>query len=164
MSSGRTVTAARLVLLAILASVLSASSCSWAFSSNPDGDPPPDGGGTIIIIEDATFGGWDLATVLSGRPGVLSVTRGWNGGALPFLGPDWVGWTGHSSAVSVRFDAARVPFAELVAAARAGRAGKASMTVWAHSDSQRAQALSVFPADSLPRLRLRDAGPFTAAR
>jgi hypothetical protein len=164
MSPARSVTAARFVLLAVLACLLSASSCTWSFHSDGNGedDPPPDGG-TVIIVETATFGGWDLAPALSGRPGVLSVSRGWNGGALPFFGAEWAGWTGHARVVRVRFDTAAVPFAELVTAARAARASSPRVTVYAHSDQQRADARSIFPAESLPRLRLRGAGAFTPA-
>jgi hypothetical protein len=165
MLSARPAPVLRLALLLLLAGVLAGSSCVWKFSSgsgdDDDRDPDDDGGG-IIIIEDATFGGWDLARALAGRPGVLAVKRGWTGGSLPFLGAGWTSWTGHVRAVRVRFDASVTPFEELVRVARVERADAPRLTVYAHDDGQEQAARSVFPADSLPRLRLRSAGRFIA--
>jgi hypothetical protein len=153
--------ALRLPLLLVLASVLSGSSCTWKFHSGDD-DHQQDGGGTVVV-ETATFGGWDLATVLGARSGVLSVTSGWNGSLLPFLGEPLVGWTGHAHVSRVRFDPARVSFAELVGAVRAVRHASLRMSVYAHSPAQEHDAAQQFPPDSLPRLRLRTAGSFVPA-
>ena len=153
-------TAARAALLLLLASVLSGSSCSWAFTTG-DNANDGEGGGTVVVSENATFGGWDLGPVLSPLPGVLSVRPGWGGSSLPFFGEGLVSWTGHRHVTQVRFDPALTSFAEVVRAVRAARAGNRSMTVYASSPEQRVAAANEFPADSLPRLRLRTASPFT---
>lgn len=152
--------AAHVALLLLLASVLSGSSCSWAFTT---GDHANDGqgGGEVVVVENATFGGWDVGPALSGRPGVVSVQPGWDGGSLPFLGEMFVFWTGHRRVTQVRFDPAHTSFAEVLRAARAAEATSLSLTVYAHSTAQRVAAANEFPADSLPRLRLRNAGTFT---
>ena len=152
-------TAARATLLLLLAGVLSGSSCTWAFST---GDSANDGqgGGEVVVVQNATFGGWDLGPALSGRPGVVSVQDGWNGGALPFVGEMFAPYTGHLRATRVRFDPARISFAELVQAVRAERHAFRRMTVFMHSPEQGQAAAKEFPADSLPRLRLRTAGSF----
>ena len=72
-------TAARAALLLLLASVLSGSSCSWAFTTG-DNANNGQGGGEVVVVQNATFGGWDLGPVLSTRPGVVSVRSGWDGG------------------------------------------------------------------------------------
>ncbi len=164
MSSARAVTAVRLSLLFSLAVLLSGGSCSWKFESDHDDDDDRDKGGTIIVVEEATFGGWDVAPRLRDRPGVVSATGGWNGGALPFLGAEWAGWTGHRRVTRVSFDPAAGSFEDLLAAVRAERADEPRVTVYAHTDAQRQSARTAFPAESLPRLRLRTAGDFTPAR
>jgi len=152
-------TAARAALLLVLASVLSGSSCTWAFQT---GDSANDGqgGGTVVVSENATFGGWDLRPVLSPLPGVVSVRAGWGGSSLPFFGETLVPWTGHRRVTQVRFDPAQIGYADVVRAVRAARADSPRMTVYAHSPAQRVAAANEFPADSLPRLRLRDATTF----
>ena len=151
--------AIRAVFLVTLAALLPAGSCHWAFTSG-SGDPPPDGG-AIIIVESATFGGW-TPTEVGSLPGVLSVTRGWSGRAMPFFGAMLAGWTGHSHATRIRFDATQISYAELVAAVRAERIGRLTVTVYPHSAGQKQDALAQFPADTLPRLRLRESGKFVA--
>ena len=70
-------------------------------------------------------------------------------------------WTGHRRVTQVRFDPKQTSFAEVVRAARDAEAGSLRLTVYAYSTEQRVAAANEFPADSLPRLRLRNAGTFT---
>src|SRR5262245_18900610 len=128
-------TAARATLMVVLASVLSGSSCSWAFTTG-DHANDGEGGGTVVVSENATFGGWDLGPALSPLPGVLSVQTGWGGSTLPFFGERVVPWTGHRHMTQVRFDPAQTSFAELVRAAHAARAGSQQMTVYARSPEE----------------------------
>ena len=161
----RSVPFARLALLLALAALLPAGSCSWAFTSGSS-EKNPDGGGTVIIVggESATFGGW-FPTRVGTRPGVLAVTRGWEGdGPLPWLGTLLAGFTGHVHATRVRFDPVRISYAELVAAVRAERLARPSVTVFTESSAQRDAARAQFPAGAAPLLRLRSAGHFTPAR
>jgi hypothetical protein len=153
-------TAARAALLLLLASVLSGSSCSWAFTTG-DNANNGQGGGEVVVVQNATFGGWDLGPALSTRPGVVSVRSGWDGGSVPFLGEMFAFWTGHRRVTQVRFDPKQTSFAEVVSAARAAQANSLRLTVYAHSTEQRIVAANEVPADSLPRLRLRNAGTFT---
>ena len=153
-------TAARAALLLVLASVLSGSSCSWAFTTG-DNANDGQGGGEVVVVQNATFGGWDVGPALSGRPGVVSVQSGWDGGSLPFLGEMFVFWTGHRRVTQVRFDPRQTSFAEVLHAVRDAEAGSLRVTVYAYSTAQRVTAANEFPADSLPRLRLRNAGTFT---
>ena len=154
----------RLSLLFLLGAVLQGSSCSWAFKSDTsDDDNGQNDGGTIIIVETATFGGWDIGPVLGSRPGVLSVTSGWNSGLLPFLGAELAPWTGQAQVSRVRFDPSQVSFAQLVGAVRAARQGTWRMSVYAASPEQEQAAVAQFPPGTLPLLRLRTAGSFTPA-
>ena len=155
---------ARLSLLLVLAAILPGGSCFWSFKSGDGNDDDDDfNGGIIVIVEEATFGGWDVGPVLGSRPGVLSVTPGWDGGMLPFLGASLAPWTGQARVSQVRFDPAQVSFAELVGAVRAERLGTWRMSVYAASPEQELEAAALFPAGTLPQLRLRTAGCFTPA-
>jgi hypothetical protein len=155
-------TAARAFLLLLLGGVLSGGTCVWAYCSGDhcDNNDNNDDGSTTAD-EIGTFGGWDLGPVLSPLPGVISVEAGWNGGNLPFFGSALAPYTGHVRATRVRFDPASVGYAELVRAVRSARADTLRMTVFSHSPGQEDIAAHEFPADSLPRLRLRTAGTFT---
>jgi hypothetical protein len=154
--------AARAFLLLLLASVLAGGTCTWAYCSGDGCDHNDDNNdGSTTAVEIGTFGGWDLGPVLSPLPGVVSVQAGWNGGKLPFFGSALAPYTGHLRATRVHFDPSSVSYAELVRAVRSARADTLRMTVFAHSPGQEAAAAHEFPADSLPRLRLRTAGTFT---
>jgi len=155
-------TAARAFLLLLLAGVLFGGTCAWAYCIGDGCDHnDDDNDNSIMAVEIGTFGGWDLGPVLSPLPGVVSVQAGWNGGKLPFFGSALAPYTGHLRATRVRFDPSSISYAELVRAVRSARADSLRMTVFAHSPGQEAAAANEFPADSLPRLRLRKAGTFT---
>ncbi|HEX5010749.1 MAG TPA: hypothetical protein VFY71_10125 [Planctomycetota bacterium] len=159
--NARVRTAARVALLVLLASVLSGSSCSWAFTTG-DNANDGQGGGTVVVHENATFGGWDLGPTLGAQPGVISVRTGWGGSSLPFLGEELVSWTGHRHVTQVHFDPEQTTFAALVRAARAARANSPRVTVYTSAPEQHEAAAAEFPADTLPRLQLRKTTAFTA--
>lgn len=158
--NARVRTAARAALLVLLASVLSGSSCSWAFTTG-DNANDGQGGGTVVVSENATFGGWDLGPTLGAQPGVISVRSGWGGSSLPFLGEALVSWTGHRHVTQVHFDPEQTTFGALVGVARAARAGSPRVTVYTSDPEQREAAAAEFPADTLPRLQLRKTSAFT---
>lgn len=155
--------ALRALAALLLAGLLCGGDCHWAFSSGDDDDDGDHDGGTVIIVDEATFGGWDLQDELAARPGVLSAQRGWNGGA-PFLGPSLARWTGHARVVRVRYDAGATGLGTLVRVARAARAGERRLTVYVRDEAEADVARAAFPADSLPRLRLRDVSGFHPVR
>lgn len=153
----------RALALLMLASLLCGGDCHWAFSSGDSDDDGDHDGGTVIIVDEATFGGWDLADELTAEPGVLSVQRGWDGDA-PFLGPSLARWTGHARVLRLRYDVAATDLTRLVRAARAARAGERRLTVFVRDEAEADAARAAFPPDSLPRLRLRDVDAFRPAR
>jgi peptide-methionine (S)-S-oxide reductase len=71
-------------------------------------------------LEVATFAGgcfWCMEPPFDKLPGVVSTTSGYSGGALPDPTYEQVsaGGTGHAEAVQVRYDPARIGYAQLLA-------------------------------------------------
>jgi peptide-methionine (S)-S-oxide reductase len=87
---------------------------------NPTPDSPSDSTALPTDgIEIATFGAgcfWCVEAVLEQYDGVLDVTSGYMGGALanPTYEQICTGATGHAEVVQVRFDPARITFADLL--------------------------------------------------
>ena len=151
--------ASRLVLLVALASVLGGATCSVSYNSGDDHQNNGGTSGTGTTADTATFGGVELSARLGDVPGVLKAEAGWDGDGL-FLGEWLAQFTGHRHATRVRFDPAKLSFADLLARVRE-RTSRPAVALLARNAGQAGAARAAWPPETAPRLVVRRAQGFT---